>query len=258
MAFTTETSDPSDRSTASTAAGGAGWFPDPLGEHYARWWNGEAWTTTVHDGNDVVGADHGHQEAPAHPFPADPEPTYQEPTDQEPVIEPVGRDADPAPPVEPESSAAPRPKGAPVDGADPTAGPGWRATVGIIAVGAVVFAALAFGWTHRSTAAQWKERAEELESELDTSLAANDTFENALNSASSERARLTDSQEAFAELELEIREVTRDIYDCANALTTMAVSGADVDQLVTRAQDKCNTAVARAEGLASFLDALQV
>jgi len=38
--------------TPSTIAVAAGWLPDPTGEHSLRYWDGRAWTTHVHDGED--------------------------------------------------------------------------------------------------------------------------------------------------------------------------------------------------------------
>jgi peptidoglycan/LPS O-acetylase OafA/YrhL len=34
---------------AAAAGVAAGWHPDPSGRHQLRWWDGERWTTNVHD-----------------------------------------------------------------------------------------------------------------------------------------------------------------------------------------------------------------
>jgi uncharacterized membrane protein YhaH (DUF805 family) len=42
--------DPKSGDANGVVATGAGWFPDPMGRHQFRFWNGSAWTADVSDG----------------------------------------------------------------------------------------------------------------------------------------------------------------------------------------------------------------
>jgi hypothetical protein len=69
----------------STGKPAASWYPDPLGRHEHRYWDGERWTVHVAD-QGVTGIDGATQPQPVVQQPVVQQPVVQQPVVQQPVV----------------------------------------------------------------------------------------------------------------------------------------------------------------------------
>jgi hypothetical protein len=210
------------------------WHPDPSGRHELRWWDGQAWTDRVADGGEI------RREGEAQPEP--------EPEPEPASADPLGRSLRPRLTPEERPTTAPEP------------GPARSWTrLGLPLAGAlIVLAAVFWGWNQRGVAAQWQDRANEYQAQVDANLSNNDALERSLNDAASGRARLEDATRQMAELQDATRMTVDQIYQCARTLDTLLAQYGSIDplELINQADRSCGQAVANAEQLSAILQAL--
>lgn len=227
------------------------WHRDPSGRHELRWWDGEAWTDRVRDG-DAVGTDP--------PVPTD----VVESVESAPSTDTTtGQEADGADggdfaglgarnqvlPPELRPTTAP---GATAEGLDR------RRLIGLGAVAAVVLLSLLWGWHNWTSANEWRDRAGVVQERLDDRESNYAALERSLGNAASRGAQALDSQQVMVEMGDSVDMVVNQLHSCAATLDDMIamIGTADVQTLARRAADACGAAVHNAEVLGGLVDDL--
>ncbi|HYF47346.1 MAG TPA: DUF2510 domain-containing protein [Acidimicrobiales bacterium] len=256
----------------------AAWYRDPSGRHERRWWDGRAWTDRVADG-EVVSQDAPIRSQPeaAVVAPVEPEPD-PEPAPQQPIFDPTalhgatfesfddeGGANEPEPePEEFESFDAVGRNKVPIAERATTAPQAGRTLTlragGVVAgVLAIVAVCLWWGLTNRATAAEWRDRGEELQTELETVASNADALEQALARSANRGSQLEDGRQAFAELEEGVVATIDQIQSCVNdvndILSAVALNN-DPSSEIEQANSSCSQASVNAGTLRQLLSAV--
>jgi len=261
----------------------AAWYRDPSGRHERRWWDGRAWTDKVADG-DVVSQDAPVRSQPetvttaavVEPAPAppaepepEPEPEPEKKPEKEKLFVPLdlpgtGGHGGPPPDSEDED-AAPTGKGkVPIAERASTAPHAGRTldvkSAGlVVGVLAIVAACLWWGLTNRATAADWRDRGEALQEELQTVSSNADALEQALARSANRGSQLEDGRQTMVEIQEAAVATTEQLQQCVsdvnNALNAVAL-GHDPTSEIDRANVSCPQASTNAGLLRELLDAI--
>jgi hypothetical protein len=123
-------------------------------------------------------------------------------------------------------------------------------------VAAIVLASVFWGWQNWSSANLWRDRANDLDEQIDARLSNNDALERSLGNAASRGAQLADGQSVLRAFEDATNDTVDGLYACANALDLLLLQvaqGEDPNAVIERAQSACGTAIGNAEILRSIL-----
>ncbi|HEY5886486.1 MAG TPA: DUF2510 domain-containing protein [Acidimicrobiales bacterium] len=245
--------------TTATGPLPAAWYRDPSGRYERRWWDGDAWTDRVADGDDVA------SDPPVRHQPVVPELTSGADSDvidaESSVLVPVETEAatDPEPYVPlGQARSGPRP---PEERASTGVAPRETHGRGVLAVGIVgivaATASLLWGVQNHRTASQWQDRGEALQEELVTRASNTDALEEALSQSASRSARAQDGQQSFAQLHDAAVATVDQIRACALDLNHVFIAlqlGDDPTIPVDQANRSCEQASISGETLIQVLD----
>lgn len=252
----------------------AAWYRDPSCRHERRWWDGEEWTDRVADGDQVT-SDPPVRSRPTAPAAETPEvepQTAPGPVAEEVYENDVYGDAQAAEST-PRDGAEDEPQAfvgvdegrggsrPPADrrstGGAQSEGPGRGIVIAAALAAIAVTASLFWGVQNHQSASQWRDRGEELETQLVTRQSNVDSLEEALSQAASRGARLADDQQAFNELRDTAVTTVDQIRSCALDLSHVIIalqSGADPTAPLEQAGRSCESASMNGEMLIQVLD----
>ncbi len=245
--------------TTATGALPAAWYRDPSGRYERRWWDGDAWTDRVANGDDVA------SDPPVRQQPVVPELT----SGAAPEI--IDAESSVLVPAETETATDPEPYvplGQTGAGRRPpeeraSTGVAQRETHGrgVLAIGIVgILAAtgsLLWGLQNHRSASQWQDRGEALQEELVTRASNTDALEEALSQSASRSAQAQDGQQSFAQLHDAAVATVDQIRACALDLNHVFIAlqlGDDPTTPVDQANRSCEEASINGETLIQVLD----